>query len=602
MFYIKLKQFLKNPVMVLSIVVFFAWIWKHLKPIFSVHTGLNICSITPHPLFLIPISFVFFMFVSYSFFSKDKLDKLDETIAAVSGGRIRNYLAGFFVVCTINLLLLAGLLAYHMYGCRMSLGYHDLGIILFGLKCYVVHIFLVNVFAVLVGLAATFCKSEAKAYALMIVVNCFFSQFFLSTLYTMAGADKTAYQVADLFGLTTRMYNAASDEDYVISIEGIEWQRILFWIFLVLTVVLFHMIPKKKKIVMSCTGGMAVLCLCLYMLPNGANHVDVESRQDAWNEEGTYYEEHPECVGTYENYLPMEDFHITKYVADLKAERVLTAEVDVYVDAPELEEYVFALRHEYKVTDVRDERGQKVSFTQKGDRVVLHSGNEVSHTCFTFRYHGASKQNLSTSQAIRLPANFAYLPFSGERYLYFQWKEKIKHNDLEEQLIEATGESVEDTETTLYDGPALEGLGYETEYDIKVKCGHKVYCNLPKVGENHFQGRSDGATLAANAFLREKEIAGATLIYSIAGYRYAPTNADSTVMEDWEIFIRENGLQGKMLFYNGAASGLSEWHRFFGKDHLMLQFPCTDAYQWFLETGKVSYNDCYLSEEQKARE
>ena len=576
--------------------VFFTWIWLRLKPTFSAKTGFYLSGTTSHPLFLIPISFVFFMFLSYSFFSKEKLDKLDETIAAAPGGTARSYLSGFFVLCSVDLLLLALVWAYHIYCCQRALGYWDTGIVLFGLRCYVVHIFLVNIFSILVGLAATFCKSEPKAYALMAAVNCFFSQFFLSTLYTMAGMDKTAYQAADLFALTTRMYYAGSDEDYVISIEGIEWQRVLFWIFLCLAIILFHILPKKKIPAAVCSGALAALCLCLYMLPTGAYRVDdSESNQDAWREERSYYEQYPEYVGTEENYHPDESFRITKYVAELAMQKVLKAKVTVYVDQDNLDEYVFALRHEYQVTDVRDEQGQALPFTQRGDWVEVQAGSGMPHTCFTLFYRGASQKNLSTSQAVRLPAYFAYLPFSGKRYLYFSWSKAYGVKDEETQRMDEAMGIYDDTDYLSYTGPVMEGPGYEAEYELTVKSTQKVYCNLPEVGRNHFRGRSDGVTLAASAFLRKKEIAGAFLVYSIGRWKYAPADTGSTIMEEWEAFIRENGLQGKTIFVSGVAFGLSEEDRYFGKNHLVLQSTLSaDAYQWFLKTGEISYNDGYL--------
>ncbi len=598
MFFVKVKQFFKNPVMVLVTLIFFRWIGKGLEPLLRYGEGVSFSGSIPDPLFLIPISFVLFMFLSYSFFAKDKLARTEEMIAALPGGRFRNYLAGFLVLGGVDLILLAGLTAYHIYCCKMSLGYLDFGAVLFGFKCYTVHIFFVNIFSILVGLAASFCRTDMRAYTLMMVVNCFFSQFFLTTLYEIAGNNETAYQAADLFGLTTRMYYARPDEDYIISIESIEWQRILFWIFPVLTIIVFHTVRRRKKLVTACLAAVSALFLCLYMQPSGASHVDVDSQQDAWSEEYDYYYEHPEYAGTYDNYLPAEDFHITKYEAELSTGRVLSARVKVCVDTADLATYTFALRHEYRVAEVRDEYGERVPFTQEGDQVVLCPDSGKEHSCFVFRYRGASKVHYSTSQAVRLPAYFAYLPFSGERYLYFNWEEASGFDDLPEDIREGMGSLAgEGVVEQHYNGSALEGLGYETDYDIKVESGHTVYCNLPEVGRNHFRGRSDGVTLAANAFLQKKEIAGANLVYTIAGNQYAPTDKRSTVMQDWETFIRENSLQGKTLFYDGVAFGGDEEYLYFGKDHLVLRRPYTEGYQWFLRTGEMPYNQTLVMSE-----
>lgn len=51
----------------------------------------------------------------------------------------------------------------------------------------------------------------------------------------------------DLFGLTTRMYHTAADYDYIFSVESVDLQRILFWIFLVLTILAYHLLQRKKR-------------------------------------------------------------------------------------------------------------------------------------------------------------------------------------------------------------------------------------------------------------------------------------------------------------------------------------------------------------------
>lgn len=577
MFFIKCKQFIKNPILLLVTGIYAVWVGKRLLPHMLMENQEVVLGLTD-TLAIMPVSFVFFMFLSYAFFSKDKKNRVEEVTALSENGRLRSYIAGLDVLVLVDVLLLVFLIIYLFRCCIVAQHGLDAGVIEFGMRLNVCHIFLVNLFAILVGLAASFLSSEMKAFAAMVGTSCLFSQFVLSSLYRLSGENETLYHLVDLFGLTTRAYAAMPDSDYIFSVENVEFQRVLFWIFLMLTIVLYQTVKRYRKIVVVGSGIVTVLFLWFYMLPSGASYVDVESRHDAWSEEATYYENHAEQVGTYDNYLPEETFHITKYEADLKVRRVLQAETTVYVDRGDLEEYPFALRHEYRVKNVRDGNGRELAFTQDGDKLRVRSEGGVGKNCMTFSYEGASKLFYSTSQAIRLPAYFAYLPFSGKRYLYLDWNE---YNEYMKR------------DCYYYRGHAREGLGYETEYDIRVDSRLNVYSNLPEKEKNHFCGTSDGATLMANPYLVRKEVEGVTLIYSRVAQGYTP-NSVVPIMERWREYIRQNSLEGKTIFCMGMVFGIDREYSYFGKEHLVMVNPesedCQD-YQSYLETGKVPYRD-----------
>ena len=206
------------------------------------------------------------------------------------------------------------------------------------------------------------------------------------------------------------------------------------------------------------------------MLFRSASYINIdmnaENISDAYDEEDRYYTTHTEQTGSLEHHESEEDFKITKYVADIHVNRILKADVEVYVDKPELETYMFSLRHEYRVTSVEDERGEQLNYRQEGDWITLQPEDAGKHSKFVFHYQGASKKFYSTSQAVRLPAYLAYLPFSGKRYLFLDFVQKYGEQDVSQ---------------VLYDGPVLEGPGYKTEYDITVDSSLKLYSNLPEI-------------------------------------------------------------------------------------------------------------------------
>ena len=528
------------------------------------------------PLVFIPVSFVFFLFFSYALFSREGKSKVNEVILTCS------------LILFINAFLLLLFILFLGLQCDKALGSVQMDVLWFGIRCYLIHIILVNIFASLTGMAVSLIKNEIKAFAVMILLCCCFSQFFLESFYRLTGDHLDLQHMMDLFGLTTRMYHATADYDYIFSVESVDLQRILFWIFLVLTILAYHLLQRKKRFFASCCGAVTVLLLVLYMLPNGASYINIdmnaENISDAYDEEDRYYTTHTEQTGSLEHHESEEDFKITKYVADIHVNRILKADVEVYVDKPELETYMFSLRHEYRVTSVEDERGEQLNYRQEGDWITLQPEDAGKHSKFVFHYQGASKKFYSTSQAVRLPAYLAYLPFSGKRYLFLDFVQKYGEQDVSQ---------------VLYDGPVLEGPGYKTEYDITVDSSLKLYSNLPEIESNHFHGISDGVTLMANTFLNAEEISGVRVVHSKADPRYFLHNAetDDDMRKIWRSFIVENDLQGKTIFALGVVHGLEDNYRYFGEDHLVLMAPCTDQYQTFLKTGKHPYYEELTEEE-----
>lgn len=586
MFFLKCKQFFKSPVLVLAAVLYFTWIIKKLLPGMISEEG-SVADAMTFPLVFIPVSFVFFMFFSYALFSRESKSKVNEVILTCRNGKVRSYFCDLCLILAINAFLLLLFILYLGLQSGKALGSVQMDVLWFGIRCYLIHIILVNIFAALMGMAVSFIQNEIKAFAVMILLCCCFSQFFLESFYRLTGDDLDLQHMMDLFGLTTRMYHAAADYDYIFSIESVDLQRILFWIFLVLTILIYHLLQRKKRFFASCCGAAAVLLFVLYMLPNGASYINInmnaENISDAYDEEDRYYTMHTEQAGRLEHHESEDDFKITKYVADIHVNRILKAYVEVYVDKPELETYTFSLRHEYRVTSVEDEYGEQVNYRQDGDWIALKPENTRKHSKFIFHYQGASKKFYSTSQAIRLPAYLAYLPFSGKRYLYLEFGQ---YN--EEQ----------DTILGLYNGSSLEGPGYKTEYDITVDSGLKLYSNLPEIAPNHFQGISNGATLMANTFLEEEEISGVKVVHSKINPGYFPkVKPDYDERKKWRTFIAENDLQGKTIFALGVVHGSEDSYRYFGEDHLVLMAPCTDQYQTYLKTGKHPYYEELAEEE-----
>ena len=169
-------------------------------------------------------------------------------------------------------------------------------------------------------MAVSFIKNEIRAFAVMILFCCCFSQFFGSVL--RADGDLDLQHMIESLGLTTRMYHAAPDYDYIFSIESVDLQRILFLDFPGATILVYHLSQKKMDFsYLPAVEPLRCYFLCC-MLPNGASYKYIyECRK------------HFGCLGrrlqlllhirsrpsSLEHHESEENFKITKYVADIHA-------------------------------------------------------------------------------------------------------------------------------------------------------------------------------------------------------------------------------------------------------------------------------------------
>ena len=176
MFFLKCKQFFKSPALVLAILLYFTWIIQKLLPGMISEKG-DVANSMTYPLVFIPVSFVFFIFLSYAFISGEEKSKVDEVILTCRNGKLRSCFCNLCLIFSFNVFLLLLFVLYLGLQCAKALGSVPMDVIWFGVCCYLIHIILVNIFAVLAGMAVSFIKNEIKAFVVMIVVCCFFSQF-----------------------------------------------------------------------------------------------------------------------------------------------------------------------------------------------------------------------------------------------------------------------------------------------------------------------------------------------------------------------------------------------------------------------------------------
>ena len=176
------------------------------------------------------------------------------------------------------------------------------------------------------------------------------------------------------------------------------------------------------------------------------------------------------------------NFEITGYDMNFKIKNLLSGDVTVKVDNPNLTEYHFTLYYGYKLKSVTNSSGEKLKYDRDGDYITVHT--DAPTESFNFKYKGFSQVFYSNSQSSNLLGGFAYYPINGFRYVY----------------------SVADQ------GSIRTKLSKSVPMSVKVDCGKKMFSNLESTGKNTFEGTSDSLTLVSG-FYKEINTDGIRMIY-----------------------------------------------------------------------------------------
>lgn len=505
------------------------------------------------------VYFLFFLFVTYSFLVKCKQVRLLETVQGIKGGYQKQLASQCLVIVTFICLTC---FIYWVQGVyvSISLGAYSLEFMKYYSKLIILHYFLLFCFAMLLGMLVAEIKSQIKAFSILFVIYFVFSASNISVLRQVSYGNEFLYRGTQFLSIYAQDYFALSDFYYLFSIEKENMERILAWIFL--SIAFMTVLKEKgyKKCFGIVSGGIALICILLYIQPSSAVNLDCGvSGQDAASADDIYYKLH--------NAPQAEDavFKITNLKGDFWVNRELSARVTLTVNCDNLAVYDFSLYHGYIIEKIEDQNGIELPFTQEGDIVsVLAKGNNIKK--LTFHYKGHCARYYTTTQGIFLPGYFAFYPMPGKRKLYI-------------------------TENGYY-GNAIEGLGYSIEYNVHLHTKQAAYSNLKRLDENTFVGKSDGIAIYASNFIREKVIGGCTILYSELWENRASLD-DKSYNDFIEKYTKRTNHKPVIWFIPPEINGQ---FYYWAKDQLMGAIDVLDQrFDFYLKTGEL-YE--FISEEE----
>lgn len=446
------------------------------------------------------IVFIMFLFTSHYYFSQARKNEFLECASVTATGKNGFIMNQFSVMLTLALItcgvsfLLSIIFSFKDPNADGAYFLHCA-------KISILYFFLANIIAILIGLLCSTIKKTAVAYLILIICSFVFSPMtsrLTGEIYNRS--DESIYplwRIFEIFPKTFLYETAASGVNANIKSLSI----IVFWISLFAIIAMFTVfsfrIKRAKQIAAAICLAVFVLSGAGTLMPYSSISLDINSLgSDAEH----YVFQDPENFVIQKNEEP--NFEITGYDMNFKIKNLLSGDVTVKVDNPNLTEYHFTLYYGYKLKSVTNSSGEKLKYDRDGDYITVHT--DAPTESFNFKYKGFSQVFYSNSQSSNLLGGFAYYPINGFRYVY----------------------SVADQ------GSIRTKLSKSVPMSVKVDCGKKMFSNLESTGKNTFEGTSDSLTLVSG-FYKEINTDGIRMIYP---YYEAPLDIGG--VEDYETQLK----------------------------------------------------------------
>lgn len=426
------------------------------------------------------IIFIMFLFTSHYYFSQARKNEFLECASVTATGKNGFIMNQFSVMLTLTLITCGvSFLLSIIFSFKDPNA--DGAYFLYSAKISILYFFLANIIAILIGLLCSTIKKTAAAYLILIICSFVFSPMtsrLTGEIYNRS--DESIYplwRIFEIFPKTLSYDTAASGINANIKSLSI----IIFWISLFAIIAMFTVfsfrIKRAKQIA-------ATICLIVFALSTAGTLMPYSSIPNDGNSFSSdtehYVLQDPENFVIQKNEEP--NFEITGYDMNFKIKNLLSGDVTVKVDNPNLTEYHFTLYYGYKLKSVSNSNGEKLKYDRDGDYITVHT--DAPTESFNFKYKGFSQVFYSNSQSSNLLGGFAYYPINGFRYVY----------SLADQ------------------GSIRTKLSKSVPMSVKVDCGKTMFSNLESTGKNTFEGTSDSLTLVSG-FYKEINTDGIRMIY-----------------------------------------------------------------------------------------
>ena len=481
------------------------------------------------------IIFIMFLFTSHYYFSQARKNEFLECASVTATGKNGFILNQFSVMLTLALITCAvSFLMSIIFSFKDPNA--DGAYFLYSAKISILYFFLANIIAILIGLLCSTIKKTAAAYLILIICSFVFSPMtsrLTGEIYNKS--DESIYPLWRIFEIFQNTLYDTTASGVNANIKSLS--IIVFWISLFAIIAMFTVfsfrIKRAKQIA-------ATICLIVFVLSGAGtlmpySSISLDSNSFSSDTEH-YVSQDPENFIIQKNEEP--NFEITGYDMNFKIKNLLSGDVTVKVDNPNLTEYHFTLYYGYKLKSVSNSNGEKLKYDRDGDYITIHT--DAPTESFNFKYKGFSQVFYSNSQSSNLLGGFAYYPINGFRYVY----------------------SVADQ------GSIRTKLSKSVPMSVKVDCGKTMFSNLESTGKNTFEGTSDSLTLVSG-FYKEINADGIRMIYP-----YYENSLDIGGVKDYETQLKmlidaKPKYKGKTVILASGSGGSADDRIFTASDQVL---------------------------------
>lgn len=450
--------------------------------------------------------FPFFLLLSYEFFCKGKRANFEEVaLTTMLGRKKKHYLMQYLVLCSVAAFYTVLLFFYNVVIFKTinnanggtSAGFDYIRHIAI---CIFVYVFLISLLSINLGMLIHKIENRIVGIVLILLIVFISSPYIDRITNTLMDTmDINIFKVKNLFDIFPINLSFIPNASFGFSVLPYKVALILFWIGFSAALLALALKLKNKKIIAT---GMLAICLCsfiIYTLP--ASKLVMDNSPDGSAMHDMYYYE-----GRTDMKAEKADFKIIKYNLNFDIGIQLEAIGQLYLSDATLKSYKFTLYHAYKIESVKNQEGEELKFTQRGDYFEVIHGNAPTKS-ISVKYSGAAKAYYSNYQGIYLSGDFQYYPVAGYKKL----------GDPISGLLQR------------------QFLDHESQFDVVVHTFKKVYSNLEEIEEGHFVGQANGLTLMAG-MLTETKNGSNKIIWPTYEYYDEPGNDKYTLQ-----LLEENG-------------------------------------------------------------
>lgn len=469
--------------------------------------------------------FILFLFISYEFVSKARLVNAEETLLTAVKKKHPFYLGQIGFLLILNFFIFVVVALYNIISLKyFFIGYRD--VIIYSVLLSFVTYFLNCSAAIFIGSALALRFNRVIGYAVIVAFSLLISPLPSVLASALAMMSVNVYPLLSIFEFY--LANAEYTPNLIFWLPNLpyRWALPIVWCLLAIIISVPKLFPFAQK---NKTKRTVIYVMLAVLLAVNCAVALVPSSQVEKNEDptqGDYHDFYYYDVKGKKQESEKADFCVTDYDISMKIRNRLYMDVKITVDNTELDEYKFTLYHGYKISKIKDDKGQKLKYTRENDCLTVYTEGDTR--CIEFVYSGYSPVYYSNLQGTSLAGDFAYYPIPGWHALY----------NSEQQAL----------------SPVL--LDKEAEFEVEIDAPYEIFCNLGQNDDGKYRGKSNALTIASG-FIREYQIQDTAVIASYLSGIKAEKYLNSGINEMHAVeseLDSEYRIKGKKIIFVSAEN------------------------------------------------